>query len=37
MARNDEKERDSLKKCLMKEFEIKELDQLKYFLGIDMA
>ena len=28
---------ESLKKCLIKEFEIKELGKLKYFLGIKLA
>ncbi|KAL0410895.1 UNVERIFIED_CONTAM: Retrovirus-related Pol polyprotein from transposon RE1 [Sesamum latifolium] len=34
---NDPTERDSLRKCLAKEFEIKELGKLKYFLGIEVA
>ena len=34
---NDEKERQTLKQCLTKEFEIKELGRLKYFLGIEVA
>ena len=31
---NGEKEKNTLKKCLAKEFEIKDLGKLKYFLGI---
>lgn len=34
---NDEKEKDTLKQCLAKEFEIKDLGRLKYFLGIKVA
>ncbi|KAK0580519.1 hypothetical protein LWI29_002881 [Acer saccharum] len=34
---NDEKEREALKQCLVREFEIKELGRLKYFLGIEVA
>ena len=34
---NDEKEKESLEKCLAREFEIKELGKLKYFLGIEVA
>ena len=34
---NDEKERQTLRQCLTKEFEIKELGRLKYFLGIKVA
>lgn len=37
MIGNDEKERHDLKRCLAKEFEIKELRKLKYFLGIEVA
>ena len=37
MTGNYEKERDNLRKWLMKEFEIKELGLLKYFLGIKVA
>ena len=37
VTRNDEKEKQSLKQCLIKEFEIKELGKLKYFLGIEVA
>ena len=29
---NDEKEKQDLKQCLIKEFQIKELERLKYFL-----
>ena len=28
---------EKLKSCLVKEFEIKELERLKYFLGIEVA
>ena len=34
---NDEKDKNTLKQCLAKEFEIKDLGKLKYFLGIEMA
>ena len=34
---NDKKERQTLKQCLIKEFEIKELGMLKYFLRIKVA
>ena len=34
---NDEKEKEALKQCLIREFEIKELRRLKYFLGIEVA
>lgn len=34
---NDEKKKENLKQCLIKEFEIKELGQLKYFLGIEVS
>ena len=37
MTGNYEKERNNLRKWLMKEFEIKELGLLKYFLGIKVA
>lgn len=33
----DEKEKTELKKQLMKEFEMKELRKLKYFLGVEVA
>ena len=34
---NDLKEREALKRCLTKEFEINKLEKLKYFLGIEVA
>ncbi|KAL6131056.1 hypothetical protein ACLB2K_069434 [Fragaria x ananassa] len=34
---DDPKEMESLQKCLSKEFEMKDLRQLKYFLGIEVA
>ncbi|KAL5578648.1 hypothetical protein UlMin_011090 [Ulmus minor] len=34
---DDERESQFLRKCLAKEFEIKELGRLKYFLGIEVA
>ena len=34
---NDNKELERLKKVLAKEFEIKDLDDLKYFLGMEFA
>ena len=34
---NDEKEKEALKQCLIREFEIKKLRRLKYFLGIEVA
>ena len=39
MTRDDLEGMKSLKKCLImiKEFEIKELGKLKYFLGIEVA
>ena len=37
VTRNDEKERQTLRQCLTKEFDIKELGWLKYFLGIEVA
>ena len=36
MTRNDEREKHQLKR-LVKEFEIKELGKLKYFLGIEVT
>ena len=32
VTENDEKEKNTLKQCLAKEFEIKDLGKLKYFL-----
>lgn len=37
VTRNDEKERQTLRQCLTKEFEIKELRKLRCFLGIEVA
>ena len=37
VTRNDEKERQTLRQCLTKEFEIKELGKLRCFLGIEVA
>lgn len=37
MTGNDDKERQTLRQCLAKEFEIKELGRPKYFLGIEVA
>ena len=34
---NDEREKHDVKQRLSKEFEIKELGKLKYFLGIEVA
>ena len=34
---NDQAEMDILKGCLVREFEIKELGRLKYFLGLEVA
>ena len=34
---NDQKEKNTLKQCLAKEFEIRDLGKLKYFLGIEVA
>ena len=37
VTRNDEREKHDVKQRLTKEFEIKELGKLKYFLGIEVA
>ena len=37
VTRSDDKERQVLNQCLAKEFEIKVLGRLKYFLGIEVA
>lgn len=37
VTRNDEGEKVTFKQCLTKEFEIKELGRLKYFMRIDVA
>ena len=37
VTRNDEKGKNTLKQCLAKEFEIKDLGNLNYFPGIEVA
>ena len=38
VTRNDhEKEKNTLKHCLAKDFEIKDLGKLEHFLGIEVA
>ena len=37
VAGNDLEEREALRRCLIKDFEIKELNRLKYFLTIRSA
>lgn len=37
MTRDDVEGMENLKKCLVKEFEIKLLGKLKHFLGIEVA
>ena len=37
MTGNNSKEKEALRQCLAKEFQIKDLDKLKYFLGIEVA
>ena len=37
MIENNEKERETLRHCLTKEFEIEELGRLKHFLGIEVT
>ena len=37
VTKNDEEGMTRLKECLIKEFEIKDLGRLKYFLGIEVA
>ena len=37
VTENDEKEKNTLKQCLAKEFEIKDLRKLKYLIGIEVA
>ena len=37
MQGNDKKEKNTLKQCLAKKLEIKDLGKLKYFLGIEVA
>lgn len=34
---NDTEEMNNLRRCLLKEFDIKELGRLKYFLGIEVV
>ena len=37
MTENDLEEREALKECLAKEFEIEDLGKLKNFLGIEVT
>ena len=37
VTENYEKEKNTLKQCLAKDFEIKDSGKLKYFLGIEVA
>ena len=37
VSRDDLQGMESLKRCLLQEFEIKELGKLKYFIGIEVA
>lgn len=37
MTGDDNKERHTLSQCFAKEFEVKELGRLKYFLNIEVA
>lgn len=37
VTKNDKNEKETLRRCLIREFEMKELERLKYFLGIEVT